>query len=183
MPDGCCSGRLPRLPRSRRCHVSAIASGSLDLSPGLIWSAPRAMAQSSGSRGAPTFMKRLFHDVGVLAPFLAALCVLAGAAFLQHQDMRHLDEALVEQDRLMDVGTELQATRRALLESGGERSRQEALPRRKSVSRLRSRKIPASSALSRSRSMRSIWDGEANSGKHGELHFLSACAARGASRR
>lgn len=73
-------------------------------------------------------MKRLFHDVGVLAPFLAALCVLAGAAFLQHQDMRHLDEALVEQDRLMDVGTELQATRRALLESGGERSRQQALP-------------------------------------------------------
>lgn len=61
-------------------------------------------------------MKRLSCDLGVLAPFVAAVCILAGSAFLHVQEMQRLESLLTEHDRLLDVSTELQASRRALLE-------------------------------------------------------------------
>lgn len=63
-------------------------------------------------------MKKIFSDLGILTPFLAALCILSGSALLHVQEMRRLETALIEHDRLLDVRTELQAARRALLETG-----------------------------------------------------------------
>jgi diguanylate cyclase (GGDEF)-like protein len=63
-------------------------------------------------------VKWLSRDLKVLAPILAALCVLAGIAYLQVQSMAQLKSALAEHDRVQDVGTELLSARRALLESG-----------------------------------------------------------------
>lgn len=62
-------------------------------------------------------MKRFSPDLGVLTPFLAALCILTGSALLHVQEMRRLETALAEQERLRDVRTELQAARVALLEA------------------------------------------------------------------
>lgn len=64
-------------------------------------------------------MKRFTPDLGVLTPFLAALCILTGSALLHVQEMRRLEAALAEQERLRDVRTELQAARTALLEVAG----------------------------------------------------------------
>lgn len=63
-------------------------------------------------------MKRLSSDLGVLIPFLAALCTLAVIASLHVQEMNRLEVALAEQDRLLDVRAALQSARRALLEGG-----------------------------------------------------------------
>lgn len=61
-------------------------------------------------------MKRLTTDLGILTPFLAALCILAGSVLLHVQEMRRLEVALAEQARLQDVRAALQAARAALLE-------------------------------------------------------------------
>lgn len=63
-------------------------------------------------------MKKFSSDLGILTPFLAALCILSGSALLHVQEMRRLETALAEHERLLDVRTELQAVRRALLETG-----------------------------------------------------------------
>jgi diguanylate cyclase (GGDEF)-like protein len=62
-------------------------------------------------------MKRFTPELGILTPFLAALCILTGSALLHVQEMRRLEGALGEQERLRDVRTELQAARLALLEA------------------------------------------------------------------
>lgn len=61
-------------------------------------------------------MKRFAPDLGVLSPFLAALCILTGSALLHVQEMRRLETALAEQDRLRAVRSELQSVRSSLLE-------------------------------------------------------------------
>lgn len=64
-------------------------------------------------------MKKLFSDLGVLTPFVAAACILTGSVLLHVQEMRRLETALAEHERLLGARTQLQSVRRLLLEGGG----------------------------------------------------------------
>lgn len=63
-------------------------------------------------------MKKLYLNMSVLAPVVAALCIFIGSAVLHVQEMQRMDSALSEQDRLLHVRSELQQARRVLLEDG-----------------------------------------------------------------
>ena len=73
-------------------------------------------------------MKRFSHDLGILVPFMAIVCILAGVAVWHVQSMSQLQGLLTAHDRLLDVRTELQVARRILLESDKTTPPRTALP-------------------------------------------------------